>query len=163
MLSVFTMKSQWAPLHLKSPASGLLAAWWRHQMETFSALLAICAGNSPVPGEFLAHRPVTRSFDVYFDLSPNKRLSKQLWGWWFETQSRPLWRHCNGAVCLGGHQSKHQSSNALAFVLLPSQRASNAENVSIWWRNHVAIILSRSHYVTMTPDTGGRPDNKLNA
>ena len=42
--------------------------WWRHQIETFSALLAICAGNSPVPGEFLAQRPVTRSFDVFFDL-----------------------------------------------------------------------------------------------
>ena len=67
-------------------------------METFSALLAICAGNSPVPGEFPAQRPVTRSFDVYFDLSPNKRLSKQLWGWWFETQSRPLWRHRNGCM-----------------------------------------------------------------
>ena len=26
-----------------------LIAWWRHQMETFSALLALCAGNSPVP------------------------------------------------------------------------------------------------------------------
>ena len=37
--------------------------WWRHQMETFSALLAICAGNSPVPGKFPAQRPVTRSFD----------------------------------------------------------------------------------------------------
>ena len=35
-------------------------------METFSALLAICAGNSPVPGEFPAQRPVTRSFDVFF-------------------------------------------------------------------------------------------------
>ena len=32
---------------------------------------------------------------VYFDLCQNKRLSKQLWGWWFETQSRPLWRHRN--------------------------------------------------------------------
>ena len=50
---------------------------WRHQMETFSALLAICAGNSPVPSEFIAQRPVTRSFDVFFDLHPNKRLSKQ--------------------------------------------------------------------------------------
>ena len=39
-------------------------AWWRHQMETFSVLLAICAGNSPVPGEFPAQRPVTRSFHV---------------------------------------------------------------------------------------------------
>ena len=35
-------------------------------METFSALLAICAGNSPVPGEFPTQRPVTRSFDVVF-------------------------------------------------------------------------------------------------
>ena len=71
------------------------ATWWRHQMETFSALLAICAGNSPVPGEFLAQRPVTRSFDVFFDLRLNKRLSKQPGGWWFETLSRPSWRHRN--------------------------------------------------------------------
>ena len=42
--------------------------WWRHQMITFSALLALCAGNSPVTGEFPAQRPVTRSFDVFFDL-----------------------------------------------------------------------------------------------
>ena len=46
-------------------------------MEKFSALLAICAGNSPVPGEFPAQRPVTRSFGVFFDLRLNKRLSKQ--------------------------------------------------------------------------------------
>ena len=64
-------------------------------METFSALLAICAGNSPVPGEFPTQRPVTRSFDVYFDLRPNKWLSKQSWGWWFETLSCSLWRHRN--------------------------------------------------------------------
>ena len=68
-------------------------AWLRHQMETFSPLLAICAGNSLVSGEFLAQRPVTRSFDVFFDLCPNKRLSKQTWGWWYETPSGPLWRH----------------------------------------------------------------------
>ena len=49
-------------------------------METFSALLAICAGNSPVTGEFHAQRPVTRSFGVFFDLRLNKRLSKQSWG-----------------------------------------------------------------------------------
>ena len=73
--------------------------WWRHQMETFSALLAICAGNSPVPGEFPTQRPVTRSFDVFFDLRLNKRLSKQSWGWSFETLSRPLWRHCNEVLC----------------------------------------------------------------
>ena len=66
---------------------------WRHQMETFSALLTICAGNSPVPGKFPTQRPVTRSFDVFFDLRLNKRLSKQSWGWCFQTLSRPLWRH----------------------------------------------------------------------
>ena len=71
-------------------------SWWRHQMDTFSALLALCAGNSPVTGEFPSQRPVTWSFDVFFDLRLNKRLSKQSWGWWFETLSRPLWRHCNG-------------------------------------------------------------------
>ena len=72
--------------------------WWRHKMETFSALLAICAGNSPVTGEFPAQRPVTRSFDVFFDLCPNKRLSKQSWGWWFETPSGSLWLHSNAFV-----------------------------------------------------------------
>ena len=61
-----------------------------------SALLAICAGNSPVPGEFPTQRPVPRSFDVFLDLRLNKRLSKQPWGWWFESLSRPLWRHHNG-------------------------------------------------------------------
>ena len=66
--------------------------WWRHQMETFSVLLGICAGNSPVTGEFPAKRPVTRSFDVVFDLRPIKRLSKQ---WWFETPLSPLWCHSN--------------------------------------------------------------------
>ena len=64
-------------------------------METLSASLAICVGNSPVPGEFPTQRPVTWSFDVFFDLHLNKRLSKQWWGWWFETLSRPLWRQCN--------------------------------------------------------------------
>ena len=74
------------------------STWWRHQMETFSALLAICVGNSPVPGEFPTQRPVMRSFDVFFDLGLNKRLSKQSWGWWFGTLSRSLWRHSNGII-----------------------------------------------------------------
>ena len=48
-------------------------------------------GEFTGPGEFPAQRPVTRSFDVFFDLC----LSKQPWGWWFETPSWLLWRHCN--------------------------------------------------------------------
>ena len=53
-------------------------------------------GEFTVTGKFPTQRPVTRSFDVFFDLRVNKRLSKQSWGWWrFETPSRPLWRQSN--------------------------------------------------------------------
>ena len=60
-----------------------------------SALLALCAGNSPITCEFPARMPVTRSFDSSFDLRLNKRLNKQAWGWWFETPSWSFWRHRN--------------------------------------------------------------------
>ena len=72
-----------------------LMPWCRHQMKTFSVLLALCAENSSLTGEFPSQRPVTRRFDVFFDLRLNKRLSKQPWGWWFETPSSSLWRQCN--------------------------------------------------------------------
>ena len=52
------------------------------------------------PVNSLHKRPVTRRFEVFFDLHPNKRLSKQSWGWWFETLSHPLWHHCNGGNCM---------------------------------------------------------------
>ena len=58
-------------------------SWWRHQMETFSALLAFCAGNW------------RGALMFFFDLRLNKPLSKQSRDWWFETSSCPLWRHCN--------------------------------------------------------------------
>ena len=54
--------------------------WWRYQMETFSVLLALCVGNSPVTGELPSQRPVTRNFDVFFYLRLNKRLSKIIVG-----------------------------------------------------------------------------------
>ena len=56
-------KQEWS-LHMQA-VSVTISPWWRHQMETFSALMALCAGNSPVTGEFPAQRPVTRSFDVF--------------------------------------------------------------------------------------------------
>ena len=52
-------------------------------------------GEFTGPGKFPTQRPVTRSFDVFFDLRLNKRLSKQSWGWWSETPSSSLWRHRN--------------------------------------------------------------------
>ena len=60
-----------------------------------SALLAFCVGNSPVTGEFPTQRSVKRSFDVFLNLRHNKRLSEQSLGWWSETPSCSLWRHCN--------------------------------------------------------------------
>ena len=70
-------------------------------------------GEFTGPGEFPAQRPVTRSFDVFFDLRLNKRLSKQPWGWWFETPSWSLWRQCNGCkrICMkfGGFSLHHET------------------------------------------------------
>ena len=84
--------------HKPSYGEQLRPAWWRHQMETFSALLALCVGNSLVTGEFPSQRPVTRRFYVFFDLRLNKRLSKRSGRRW-------LWRQCNGGIHLtwGSH------------------------------------------------------------
>ena len=54
-------------------------------METFSALLALCVGNSPVTDEFPSQLPVTRSFDVFFDLCLN--------GWVNNREAGDLRRH----------------------------------------------------------------------
>ena len=64
-------------------------------METFSALLDLCAENSLVTGEFPSQSPVTRSFDVFFNLHLDKQFSKHPLRQWFETPSRSLWRHRN--------------------------------------------------------------------
>ena len=74
--------------------------WWRHQMESFPALLALCAGDSPVTGEFPSQMLLRRSFGIFFHLRPNKRLSKQSRRRWFETPSWSLWRHCNAEKML---------------------------------------------------------------
>ena len=74
MIEVSSSPGRW---HQSSVESQFVSTWWRHQMEIFSALLAICAGNSPVTSEFPVQGSVTRSFDVFFDLRLYKLLSKQ--------------------------------------------------------------------------------------
>ena len=96
-------------------------------METCSALPVLCAGNSPVTGEFPTQRPVTRSFDVFFDLRLNNRLSKQSWGWWFETPSRSLWRHGNAditAYCLQKYTMVNVKNIPTKINIISSYRAS---------------------------------------
>ena len=88
------------------------------KLKLFPALLAICAVNSPVRSEFPAQGPMTQSFDVFFDLRLNKRLSKQSWGWWSETPPRSLWRQCNenitsdNSIAVG---SKRQNAVVILF------------------------------------------------
>ena len=109
---------QWKPIE----------SWWRHQMETFSVLLAICAGNSLVTREFPTQRPVTQSFDVFFDLRPNKRLSKQSRGWWFETLPCSLWCHCNADT----EYTVHQYSDV--FIQDNAPTVWSAESPPSWFR-----------------------------
>ena len=82
-------------LHPSLQISRYQKRWWRHQMEKFSAFLALCERNPPVTGGFPSQRPVTQSFGVFFDLRLNKRLSKQSKRRLFGTPSCSLLHHCN--------------------------------------------------------------------
>ena len=113
----------------------VIYTWWRHQIETISALLALCVGNSPVTGEFPSQRPVTRGFDIFFDLRPNKPLSKQSRRCWFETPACSLWRHCN-------EQQRTQDwlqNFGGVFVKLPSE--------IIFWRRHCSGATILPHLI----------------
>ena len=90
-------------------------------------LLAICVGNSPVRCEFLAQSPVMRSFDVFFDMRPNKQLSKQLWGSWFDMLSCPLWRHNNVTTRTQGATATKSEAMELALVSW----------LAIFWFQHI--------------------------
>ena len=97
-MTIWFTHSKHAPLDLDALNHAYTTvSWWRHQKETFSALLALCEGIPPVTGGFPSERSVTLSFDAFFDLRRNKRLSKQSRRRWFETPSPSLWRQCN--VC----------------------------------------------------------------
>ena len=86
---------------LKNPSTRFTSSITIHQTMMTSSngnifrVTGLLCGEFTGPGEFPAQRPVTRSSDVFFDLRLNKRLSKQPWGWWFETPSWSLWRQCN--------------------------------------------------------------------
>ena len=81
-----------------------------------------------IHGEFPAQRPVTRSFNVFFDLLLNKRLSKQSWGGWLETLSRQLWCHCNDLLSYR-YTVRHN------IVL----------NIQQGCRKYIALVRLRSH------------------
>ena len=107
-----------------------------------SAPLALCAGNSSVTGELPSQRPVTRSFDVFFDLYLKRRLSNQSRRWWFETPSRPLWRYCNDRLII-------------PVVLLPIHldilhEMNGAPGKHEQWINEILKISQAHNFIMMT-------------
>ena len=79
------------------------ASWRRHQIETFSTLLTLCAGNSPVTlnSPHKGQRGGALEFSLICAL--NKRLSRQSWGCSFETPPCSSWRHCDVTHSTYGH------------------------------------------------------------
>ena len=76
--------------------------------------------DEPLPGGFPSQRPVTRSFDVFFDLRQIKRLSIQSPSWLFETPSNPSWRHCNVFQCIQQWWQIETPSSVPKYVNLSS-------------------------------------------
>ena len=102
-------------------------------------------GEFTGPGEFPTQRPVTRSFDVFFDLRLNKRMSKQSWCWWFETPSWSLWRHCNGFTFTG--PLRGECIIRLWIPPIKGQWCGTTFIISLllnwksWWTNSLIILL----------------------
>ena len=116
-----------------------------------SALLTLCEGNSSVTGEFPSQRPVTRSFDVFFDLRLNKRLSKQSWGWWYETPSCPLWRHCDEIRLIplinGQYNTSLSTHWSLGYVIVIQKvHFPNWFQELIPWALPVKLVLGDCHH-----------------
>ena len=107
-----------------------------------SALLALCAGNSPVTGEFLSQRPVTRSVAVFFDLYLNKRLTKQSWCQWFEAPSCPLLRHCNENISEGAAHfiDGHCKFDAIYLLTNAVKWCISIQNVAYVWSSLFTIF-----------------------
>ena len=125
-----------------------------------------CAGNSPLTGEFHAQRPVTRSFDFFFGLCLNKRLSKQPWGWWFETHRAhyditvmfvaDAWRRTKSEAWLMVSLYVSFTLEHLIWKQIPTtittclNKCMQAEALSKWTQGnalHLMIMIWRSHSI----------------
>ena len=102
-------------------------------------------GEFTGPGWVPRTWPVTRSFDVFFDLRLNKRLSKQSWGWWLETLSRPLWRHRNGWRTYAHPDTK--MSTVLLYHISRHYRVINGSQVPM---QHQVSTNNRSNHHSFT-------------
>ena len=110
---------------------------WKH----FPRNWPFVQGNSPVTSEFPAQRPVTQSFDVFFDLHLNKRLSKQSRGWWFETPSCPLWHHYITVMLC--HLSNHFLKQFWLIVI------QTIRNEARWYQNQNSTFSFRKMHLLL--------------
>ena len=97
-------------------------------------------------GEFPTQKPVTRSFDVFFGLRLNKRLSKQPWGWWFETLSWSLWRQYDVTQTMPAFGIEGTLTPNAGIVRLIKPAA-----VEIWhcrWNQKSFVIIICQDYAT---------------
>ena len=122
-----------SPIHMMTSSNGNI----------FRVTGPLC-GEFTGPGEFPTQRPVTRSFDVFFDLRLNKRLSKQPWGWWFETLSWSLWRQCNELALLGHNELNAQScSVSVKPITLLTEKKNDEkpyiDNISVSYHFNLAL------------------------
>ena len=115
-------------------SSRILSSWWRHQMETLSALLVLCVGNSPVTGEFPSQKPLTRSFDIFFDLRlknrwANKRGAGDLRRHRAHYDVIEMFRLMDGNTLRPGRNKRHFAydvSNAFSWMKI----------FEFWWKFH---------------------------
>ena len=110
-------------------------SWWRHGMETLSALLALCGGNPPVTGGFPSQRAGDAELSLQWrhkgrDSVSNHQPHDCLLNRLFRRRSKKTSKLRVTGLCAG---------NSPMTGEFPAQMASNAENVSIWWRHHVDV------------------------
>ena len=133
---------------MPSPRQGHMVNVVAKRLTAFWAMMTSSNGNifsvtGPLWGGFTGIRwipltkPVKRSFGVFFLLCLNKWLSKQSWGWWLETPSRSLWRHCNDLrICVPLSYAAMGTDNHFAC------KQSNHTEVL-----HRALLITRLHIV----------------
>ena len=126
------------------------AAWWRQQIETFSALLALSEGNPPVPVDS-PHKGQWRGALMFslmcLDVHLNKRLSKHSRRRWFETPSPPLWRHCNGSA-----ESPLKLMIICATILLSVFGMGNRRSAAVMSYKNIDITQAQIHHLIQRLD-----------
>ena len=108
-------------------------------------------------GEFTGPRwiPSTKAFDAelwcFLYLRPNKQLSEQSWGWWIETPSCSLRRHCNVKNC-----AQTRNANPFKSVTKPNKRlVCIISEVNLFCEAHIinTYILHKENYICHTACT----------